>query len=432
MRKSLSYMFVVLTVMSMIFAACAAPATPAVTEAPATEAVVTEAPATEAPTQVATEAATEAATGDFVFGLLLVGPYNDRGYSQAHYEAGQYVEKNLPGSKMIYLDKVNPADRPGTTPDQLGEELVSQGAKLVVFNSDDMKDAATTFAKANPDISVIMASGDQVWKEGKAYEDIPNMVNIMGRMEYGKMMAGCAAALTTKTGQIGYLGPLINDETRRLASSAYLGARYCWEKYAGKDPADLKFKVTWIGFWFNIPGFTSDPTQVANDFINSGHDVIISGIDTTEGLTEAKKASDAGKEVYAVPYDFIGSCEEGASVCLGVPYFNWGPAYLQTIKAAIDGTFKSEFQWNGPDWSDINNVDTSAVGFVKGDALSADASAKLDEFIAALAGGLNLWTGPINLQDGTVYLADGEVATDQQIWYLPQLLEGMEGQSVPQ
>jgi hypothetical protein len=27
-------------------------------------------------------------------------------------------------------------------------------------------------------------------------------------------------------------------------------------------------------------------------------------------------------------------------------------------------------------------------------------------------------------------LKDGEVATDLQIWYLPQLLEGMEGQSV--
>ena len=39
---------------------------------------------------------------------------------------------------------------------------------------------------------------------------------------------------------------------------------------------------------------------------------------------------------------------------------------------------------------------------------------------------------PLNLQDGTVYLADGVVATDQQIWYLPQLLEGMEGQSVSQ
>jgi simple sugar transport system substrate-binding protein len=422
--------------LSVILSACGAPATPAATEAPATEVAPTEAPATEAPS--ATEApatsapATEAPAEEFVFGMLLIGPYNDHGWSQAHYEAGQYVEEKLPGAKMVYLDKVNPADRPGTTPDQLGEELVSQGAKLVIFNSDDMKDAATAFAKANPDIKVIMASGDQVWSEGKAFEEIPNMVNIMGRMEYGKMIAGCAAALSTKSGQIGYLGPLINDETRRLAASAYLGAKHCWQEYAGKDPADLKFKVTWIGFWFNIPGLTSDPTQVANDFINSGYDVIISGIDTTEGLTEAKKAADAGKEVFAIPYDFVGSCEEGASVCVGVPYFNWGPAYLETITAAKEGTFKSNFQWNAPDWADINNPDTSAIGFVKGDALTPEAAAQLDEFIAALAGGLNLWTGPINLQDGTVYLAEGEVATDQQIWYLPQLLEGMEGQSVPQ
>ena len=47
------------------------------------------------------------------FGLLLVGPYNDRGWSQAHYDGGKYVEKMVPGTKMIYIDKVNPADRPG-------------------------------------------------------------------------------------------------------------------------------------------------------------------------------------------------------------------------------------------------------------------------------------------------------------------------------
>ncbi len=367
----------------------------------------------------------------FTFGMLLVGPYNDHGWSQAHYEAGKYVEEKS-GATMIYLDKVNPADRAGTTPAQLAEELVAQGAQLVIFNSDDMKDSSTEFAQAHPEVDVIMASGDQLWQEGKAYIDIPNMVNIMGRMEYGKMMAGCAAALSTKTGQIGYLGPLINDETRRLAASAYLGAKHCWTEYLGNDPADLQFKVTWIGFWFNIPGVTSDPTQVADEFFNTGFDVILSGIDTTEGLTEAKKFAPEGKEVFSVPYDFIGSCDEGKEVCLGVPYFNWGPAYLETINAASAGSFEPGFHWNGPDWSDLNNLDTTAVGFVKGDALSAEASGQLDEFIAALADGLNLWTGPINLQDGTQYLADGEVATDQQVWYLPQLLEGMEGQSVPE
>ena len=139
---------------------------------------------------------------------------------------------------MIYIDKANPADRPGTTVSQLGESLVAQGAKLVIFSSDDMADEAVKFAKAHPDIFVIMTSGSQVWKDGKTYQDLPNMVNIMGRMEFGKMIAGVAAAMTTQTGQIGYLGPLINDETRRLASSVYLGARYAWTNYLKKDPVD--------------------------------------------------------------------------------------------------------------------------------------------------------------------------------------------------
>ena len=118
------------------------------------------------------------------------------------------------------------------------------------------------------------------------------------------MIAGCAAALTTQTGKIGFLGPLINDETRRFAASAYLGAKYCWTNYLGKDPAELEFKVTWIGFWFNIPGVTLDPTQVADDFYNTGYDVVISSIDTTEALTEAKKFAADGKQVWAIPYDY--------------------------------------------------------------------------------------------------------------------------------
>ncbi|NLT34530.1 MAG: BMP family ABC transporter substrate-binding protein [Gaiellales bacterium] len=384
---------------------------------------------TAAPTESSTTTATSA-QGPFTFGMLLVGPYNDRGYSQAHYDAGLYVEENLPGAKMVYIDKVNTADRPGTTPAQLAEELLAQGATFIIFNSDDMKDGAVEFAKAHPDIPVLHASGDSAWKEGTNYADLPNLGNVMGGMEYGKMIAGAAAALTTQTGQIGYLGPLINDETRRLAASAYLGAKYTWTEVLKKDAKDLHFKVNWIGFWFNIPGVTSDPTQVADDFFNQGCDVVISGIDTTEALIEAAKFTKQGKQAWAIPYDFSGAPEEAPEVALGVPYFNWGPSYLQQIKEAKEGTWAPRYEWLAPDWKDINDPDSSAVGFIKGDALSAESSAQVDAFIAELAGGLNLWTGPLNLQDGTEYLKDGEAATEQQIWYLPQLLEGMEGQSV--
>jgi simple sugar transport system substrate-binding protein len=275
-----------------------------------------------------------------------------------------------------------------------------------------------------------MSSGSQVWKDGKNFQSLPNMINIMGRMEYMKMIGGVAAAMTTQTGKIGYLGPLINDETRRLAASVYLGARYAWINYLKKDPKDLQFKVTWIGFWFNIPGFTSDPTQVADDFFNSGFDVVVSGIDTTEATVEAVKLSAAGKKVWAIPYDYANVLDEGPTVALGVPYFNWGPAYVKAAKAAMGGSWQSHFEWNGPDWKNINNPDTSAVGFNKGAALSSEASAAVDTFIGELAKGLNLWKGPLSLQDGVEYLKSGETATDQQVWYLPQLLSGMTGQSV--
>jgi simple sugar transport system substrate-binding protein len=375
---------------------------------------------------------TTAAAQEYIFGMVFVGPYNDGGWSQANYEAGRYVEQKLPGAKMVYVDKANTSDRPGTTVEQLAEQLVAQGAKMVFFTSDDMKDGAIAFAKAHPDMPVEFSSGDSAWKDGKDYQNLPNLSDIMGKMEYGKMIAGVAAAMTTKTGKIGYLGPLINDETRRLASSVYLGAEYAWTQYLGKNAADLKFTVNWIGYWFNIPGVTSDPTQVADNFFNQGYDVVISGIDTTEALAEASKLSATGKSVWAIPYDYAGALQQAPAVALGVPYFNWGPEYLKAVTMARDGKWTTFWDWVGPDWSNINNPDTSMIGFAKGQGLSADASAKVDDFISKLAGGLNLWTGPLNLQDGSAYLKDGEVATDQQIWYLPQLLQGMEGQSVSQ
>ncbi|MFN5936039.1 MAG: BMP family protein, partial [Roseiflexaceae bacterium] len=371
--------------------------------------------------------ATAPATDEkFVFGMVLVGPFNDGGWSQAHYDAGKYIESKIPGSEMVYVDKVNPADRPNVKVEQVVDELVAKGAKLIITTSDDFKDGTREAAKAHPDVTFMHASGDDVIT-GKAPA---NLGNTMGRMEYGKMIAGCAAALQTKTGNISFIGPLINDETRRLANSAYLGAKHCWTNVLGNDPAAMQFNVTWIGFWFNIPGVTLDPTKVVNDFFAAGSDVVISGIDTPEAIIEAAKARAAGKDVYALPYDFKEACAKGEDACLGVPYFNWVPAYTKIINDVKAGTWKQGWEWFAPEWSDINNVEKSGIGFNKGKALSADNAAKLDAFIVELAGGLNLWTGPIVLQDGSEYLAAGVVATDEQIWYMPQLLDGMTGQSV--
>jgi simple sugar transport system substrate-binding protein len=408
-KNKLMIILSTMIVFVMVVSACAT----ATTVAP----VTTAAPATSAPTQAQT---------NLTVGMILIGPYNDSGWSQATYEGGQYAVGKISGAKLIYIDN---AFSQKTTPAQQAEQLLSQGATVIIFNSDGFMDDSNTFAAAHPTFPTIMLSGDQNWAEGQNYKNIPNMIDIMGKMEYMKEIAGCAAALTTQTGKIGFLGPLINSETRRLTDSAFLGAKYCWTQVLKKNASDLTFSVTWIGNWFNIPGTTLDPTQVADDFYNNGFDVVISGIDTTEALVEAKKMTDAGKTVFAIPYDYHDACSQAPSVCLGVPYFNWGPAMLKNLQDIAANTWKPHFEWNPPDWINFNSPDSGAVGFNIGQALSADNNTTLQKFISDLKGGLNLWTGPLNLQDGTVYLKDGEVATDQQIWYAPQLLEGMLGKS---
>lgn len=368
-----------------------------------------------------------AAAKPFVFGLLLVGSHDDQGVSQAHYEGGRYVVEAIAGTKMIYIDRANPTARPDVTITQLVDDMAVKGAALIIANSVDMQDGIREAALKYPRIKFVQIGGDDVLTE----KGPKNLSNLMGRMEYGKMMAGFAAALTTKTGNIGYIGPLDNQQSRRLASSCYLGARHAWADVLKKDPKDLKFHVTWIGFWFNIPGTTADPAQVSNNYFNNDYDVVISGIAATEIPVVAKQTREKGKAVWAIPYDNAAACEGMSDVCLGVPFFKWGPGYLDFIKAAKSGKWKHKWIWLKPDWKDINNPDSTAVGFVAGPALSESAAVQLNKFTSNLSiGKVNLFKGPLNYQDGKPFVKAGQTASDKQIWYMEQLLQGIDVESI--
>ena len=376
--------------------------------------------------ETAAPAEEAAAAEPLTFGMILVGPRNDRGWSQAHADGGQYVLDNVPGSEMILFESLNAADKPEATVEGVVDDMVAAGATLVFTTSDEFEEDTLAVAEKYPDVTFINVSGD----DAKTGEAPPNLGNVMGRMEDMKAVAGCAAALATQTGNIGYLGPLINFETRRLTAAAYLGAKYCYENYRGMDPAEMGFAVNWIGFWFNIPGVTLDPTEVVTNFIDTGTDVILSGIDTTEAIDISGQRAAQGDPVLAIPYDYLTACDNAPDVCLGVPFFSWGPSYLDIVTSVSNGTWEQSWDWLSADWENLADPTLTNVGWVDGPALTDDMKAQLDEFIAGLASGeINVWAGPINLQDGTAYIAEGAVATDDEIWYLPQLLEGMTGSS---
>ncbi len=404
------FLFVLLIVFALALAACGGEDEP------------TEVPAVEEPAEEPTEEPAE----ELAFGMIMVGPKNDRGWSQAHFEGGEYIEENLEGSRMIAFELLNPTDKPEATLEGVVDDIVADGATLIFTTSDEFEEDTLGAAEKYPDVTFINISGD----DALTGEAPGNLGNIMGRMYDMKAIGGCAAALATETGKIGYLGPLINHETRRLASSVYLGARYCYENFQGMNPDDLEFTVTWIGFWFNIPGVTLDPTEVTNSFFDSGVDVVLSGIDTTEGIDVAGQRADQGEPIWAVPYDYEGACDNAPEICLGVPYYNWGPAYLETAQAVADGSWEQSWDWNPPNWDNLTDNSKTATGWIDGPGLAGDSMSTLGNFIDGLASGdITVWTGPINLQDGSGYISSGVEATDDEIWYLPQLLEGMEGPS---
>lgn len=354
-------------------------------------------------------------TQETKIGMILVGPKNDKGWSQAHYEGGEYAASKL-GGEMITVDMVNPADSPDLTIPSIAEDMISQGATIIFATSDDMKDGILEAAEKYPDTDFVWSTGDSALVVGRDYRsELKNVSNVMGKMEYGQMIAGCAAAIKSKTGKIGFLGPLVNDETRRLANATYLGAKHCAE-------GDIEFDITWIGFWFHIPGMTLDPTQVVNDFYDSGKDVVISHIDTTEAVVVTGQRAEKGEDVWVVPYDYKGACEQAPTRCLGVNYFNWGPEYLSLAQKSRDGEFTNEWLWIDPYWKDL---ESSMVGWNYGEGLDAVEKGRVSNFIEELKLGLNLFTGPLNFEDGSVYLEDGEIGSDIDIWYTPQLLEGM-------
>ena len=106
MHKNLFRLAMFALALMLVLSACGgAPATekPVATEAPA----ATEAPvATEAPADSSGFQIPEVVDGKFNVAMVLIGPHDDGGWSQAHYEGLTYIEKNVPNVHTAYIENV--------------------------------------------------------------------------------------------------------------------------------------------------------------------------------------------------------------------------------------------------------------------------------------------------------------------------------------
>lgn len=59
------------------------------------------------------------------------------------------------GAELVVIDKVNPADSPNITIPQVVDDMLAQGAGLIIATSDDMKDGILEAAAQHPDVPMI-------------------------------------------------------------------------------------------------------------------------------------------------------------------------------------------------------------------------------------------------------------------------------------
>ena len=103
MRKNLMTIALLAVAFVMVLSACGQAPT---TAAPATQPPAPVPTATQAPVVPVLLPTTTPAPAPFIFGMLLVGPHNDQGWSQATYDGSMYVTNQVANTQMLYLENV--------------------------------------------------------------------------------------------------------------------------------------------------------------------------------------------------------------------------------------------------------------------------------------------------------------------------------------
>ena len=370
MKKTMLRVSLLLVILSLALSACGGGQA---TQAPATEPAAggLQIPDVEA--------------GKFNIAMVLIGPHDDGGWSQAHYEGLLYVEKNVPNSHVAYIENVPE----GADSEQAFRSLARKGFNLIIGTSFGYMDPMGTVAEEFPDQTFIHVSGFKT--NGK------NFGNLFGAMEDMKYLAGMLAGSRAKLDgnpKLGYMATFPIPEELRLGNAFMLGAK--------QTCPECTMDVRWISTWHD-PVAEKD---AAASLFDAGAQVVLTGADTP---AVADVAQAKGK--WGITYDYVGSCK--VERCLTAIYWSWGPIYANIANGVVAKTYKPGFEY-----FDADSGSLGIFGFMEGqtptkgasELPAADLQLVKDTLAKMLAGEFtrfDVFAGPIKDNKGNIVVADG-------------------------
>ena len=144
-----------LTAAIVVFGACSNSATPSGSAAAGGSSGASECAGTGADGSKADLQIPDVVAGKFNVAMVLIGPHNDNGWSQAHYEGLQYLCQNMPGSHIAYIELVPE----GADSEQVFRSLSRKGFNFIIGTSFGYMDYMETVAKEFPDITYLHLTG---------------------------------------------------------------------------------------------------------------------------------------------------------------------------------------------------------------------------------------------------------------------------------
>ena len=257
------------------------------------------------------------AQGKMKVGFIYVGPIGDFGWTYQHEVGRRDLVKAL-GDKIdtTYLENVSE----GPDSERSIEQLARAGHKLIFTTSFGFMDSTVKVAKKYPNIHFEHATG---------YKREPNLATFSGRFYEGRYIQGQIAAKMSKTGVMGYIGSYPIPEVISGINATMIGAQSI-------NP-NIKVKIIWVNTWFD-PG---KEAEAAKALLDQGADVIMQHTDSPAGVQTA-----AARNAFAFGQD-SDMIKFGPKTQLTAITNDWAPYYIERVKLALDGKWKTGDVWGG-------------------------------------------------------------------------------------
>lgn len=331
-------------------------------------------------------------------GFIFVGPRDDYGYNQAHFEGKAAVAK-LDWVKAFDEEKV-----PETIEVQKTMESMVKldGAQVLFPTSFGYFDPhILKVAPQFPNIQFLHCGG--LYQEGKHPKNVGSYFGFIDESQY---VAGIVAGGMSKSGKLGFVAAKPIPQVLRNINNYTLGARSINPK--------CTTHVIFTGDW-SLPVREAEAT---NSLVDQGIDVVTCHVDSPKVvITTTEK-----RGIYCTGYHCNQSKLAPKGYLTGAEW-NWAKVYMdyadmirkgQTVPHLVRGGLKEGIV----KVSDYNQVVTEAV--------RKQADAAKDKF---MSGGMVVYKGPIKDNTGRVVIAAGKEHLQSDLWLesMDWLVEGVVG-----